>query len=124
MKDNGFAHPKVEYPAVFGNGLQGLRAIEDIKPDEVLIAVPTKTLISVEHARKSELSELYESHDALFMANSERDFLILTIFVIFEKLKGDQSFYEPYLSVVNPGTYTCYWVDEYIDKCDDPEISA
>jgi len=56
-------------------------------------------LISVETARKSEISEVLKSHDALFVGNVDRDYFILVVFLIFEKSKAD-SFWKPYFEAV------------------------
>ena len=53
------------------------------------------------------------------MSNPDRDFLILVIYLMYEKLKGEHSFYEPYLSVVNPGVLTWQWDELELDKIDD-----
>jgi hypothetical protein len=76
----------VEFPAVF-NGICGAKASQDIQPNEAFIFIPNQLLISVETARKSEISEIFKSHDDFFVSNVDRDYLILVVFVIFERQK-------------------------------------
>ena len=40
------------------------------------------------------------------------------IFLMYERLKGDQSFYKPYLDMVDSPIPTCYWDDQVIDQSD------
>ena len=37
---------------------------------------------------------------------------------MYERLKGDQSFYKPYLDMVDSPIPTCYWDDQVIDQSD------
>ena len=98
LKENGCINDKIQWPAVFGEGLVGSRAIDDIQPLEAFLYVPTKLQMSVEHARASEIGEIFKNHDTLFVSSAYRDNLIVTVFLIYEKLKGDASFWEPYIS--------------------------
>ena len=54
----GALFKKVQYPAYF-NGVCGMRALESIAPNEGLIFIPNKMLITAERALSSELSEVY-----------------------------------------------------------------
>ena len=69
LKENGTVMPKVEFPAVFGEALQGVRLLEDLEKNEAILYVPNKCIISTEHARKSALAPLYEASDELFVLN-------------------------------------------------------
>jgi hypothetical protein len=52
----------------------------------------------VEHAKTSEIGEIFENpnHEALFVTNTYKDTFILTIFVLYEMLRKEESFYHPY----------------------------
>ena len=58
----------------------------------------------------------------MFVANIDRDFLILVLFILYERNKGTQSFWHPYLDVVDPGLPACYWDEAYLGKIDCPEL--
>ncbi len=76
---------KCDYPAVFGEGLVGARAKEDIAQNEVFVYVPNKVLITVERARSHpEIGHIFQNHDSIFKANEDRDFLTLLIFIMYE----------------------------------------
>lgn len=120
-KSNGVIMDKVDFPAVF-SGVCGAKANSDIEPNEAFVYVPNKLIVSVEAARKSELSDVFRSHDALFVSNIDRDYFILVVFVLFERTKGDKSFWHPYFEAVNPGSYTSLWPDNVIAMIDEPEL--
>ena len=44
----------------------------------------------------SQIGHLFDNHDALFVTNNDRDTQIMTVYLIYEKLKGNESFYFPY----------------------------
>jgi hypothetical protein len=79
---------KVIYPAAFGtndmNALRGVAVKEDIKHNEAIIFVPNKLLISVERAESSEIGFVFRNHDNVFKGNADKDFLILSVFIMFE----------------------------------------
>lgn len=72
-------------------------------------------LISVETARNSEIGEVFKSHETLFVTNIDRDYFTLVVFVLYEKCKGEQSFWFPYFEGVNPGVYACLWSEDVIN---------
>lgn len=102
--------------------LMGSAAKEDIQHNEVLAYVPNKVLITVERARSSEIGHIFESHDSVFKANEDRDFLTLLIFMMYEFQKGEKSFWYPYFEAVDPGILTCYWDEQVLEGLDDPEL--
>ena len=119
LKENGCIWDKLQWPAVFGDGLVGCRAIDDIQPLEAFMYVPTPIQMSVEHARASEIGGIFQNHDFLFVASAYRDNLILTVWLIYEKLKGDASFWEPYIShLADVGIPAAYWDQEILGRSD------
>ena len=121
LKDNGSIFDKVEYPAVFGQGLVGARLLEDLGRNEAFIFVPNRCIMSTEHARKTPLGALFEldEHKNLFVTNTDRDTVILIGYLIYERLKGSESFYQPYLDMVDCPWPTCYWDPELLDEHSD-----
>ena len=84
LKANGAIFDKVDYP-VYVNGVRSAVAKELIEPGEAFIYIPNNLLITVEHARTSELEEIFKSHDQLFVSSPDRDFFILIVFFLFER---------------------------------------
>jgi hypothetical protein len=79
------------YPAVFNldekgdNVLTGAAAKMPIKPNEVYLYVPSKIIITVDKALKSkEIGHIYSENDFFFKNTSDRDYLILLVFLIYE----------------------------------------
>jgi hypothetical protein len=52
----------------------------------------------------------------------DRDFLILVLYVIYERNKGKESFWHPYFDVVDPGVPACFWSEDSLKKIDCPEL--
>lgn len=97
-----------EFPAAFGKdgALLGVAAKKDIQHNEVsfrkviliqiIVYVPQKLLITVEKALVSEISQVIKQHDSVFKSHSDRDYLILLVFLMYEHGKGEASFWYPY----------------------------
>ena len=86
----------------------GIKVLEDIAPNEAFLHVPNKCIISVEHAYNSEIGEIFKNpnHESLFVTNMYRESLILTMFVLYEMLKAEESFWCPYFEYL--GTFDDY----------------
>ena len=76
--------------------LHGVVCAQEILPREVICAIPNKLIISTESARNSEIGELYRNHEDLFVAHPERDHLVMVLFLMYERSKGEASFWHPY----------------------------
>lgn len=122
LQSNGCIFDKIEFPAFFGQ-VCGVRASQDILPQEAIAFIPNKLIISVESARQSEIGYIFKSHDSLFVANVDRDFLIIVLYVIYEKGKGDKSFWNTYLDVIEPGKPACFWDADVLTHIDCPELN-
>ena len=108
----------MEFPAIFGQNLQGVRLKENLARNEPLIYIPNKCIISTEHARVSPIGHLFDSHDNLFVCNNDRDTSILLVYICYERLKGEESFYHPYFEMIESTLHATYWPEEVIEKSD------
>ena len=90
----------------------------DVARYEPILYIPNKCIISTETARASPIAHVFDSHDGLFVTNYDRDQMILIVYLIYERLKGEESFFHPYLDMVDAETPTPYWPDEVIEKSD------
>jgi len=62
---------------------------------------------------------MYTSHDSLFVSNIDRDQMILVIFLMYETLKGEASFWHSYIDYLEPEEVPpCYWDKTVMDKSD------
>ena len=118
LKENDCIFDKVQWPAVYGNGLVGCLALEDIKPLEAFVYVPIRCQMSVEHAKASEIGVMFTNHDSLFVGNYYRDVLIVCIFLMYERMKGEDSFWAPFINTLDAGVPTAYWDEAILDKSD------
>ena len=65
--ENGVKMPKLEYPAVFEQGLLGVRAKESIEHREAFLFVPFKMLITLELAQEHPIiGHVYKENPQLF----------------------------------------------------------
>ena len=76
--------------------LHGVVCTQEILPREVICAVPNKVIISTETARNSEIAQIFRKHEDLFVVHPERDHLVLVLFLMYERSKGQYSFWYPY----------------------------
>jgi hypothetical protein len=74
---------------VFGEGkLIGASASKDIPPKKAYIFIPNKLIISTLSIRSSEIAHVFLDNPKLLKENDEGDCLSLTVFVVYEMLKG------------------------------------
>lgn len=43
---------------------------------------------------------------------------------MYERQKGDKSFWYPYFEATDPGEMSCYWDDKYLNRLDDHELKT
>ena len=72
--------------------------------------------ITTTKARRSELAEVFKSHDDLFEAHFYAALNILIVYVMYEKAKGKDSFYHPYFEIMQLVDLPISWEDERLDQ--------
>ena len=125
MIENGAVFDEaVEYPAVFQGGLEGLAAKKPIGPYQAYIFVPNKLIISVARAKACpELRQLIaDNFDVFGDIHPDREQLLLATFLLYEHLKGADSFWQPYLRVMNVSDLACDWEAGELDQFMDVEL--
>ena len=87
--ENGVKMPKLEYPAVFEQGLLGVRAKEPIEHREAFLFVPFKMLITLELAQEHPIiGHVYKENPQLFTKDHDYyEQLTLAVFMIYEYQK-------------------------------------
>lgn len=115
---NGVRMPKLEYPFVFEDGTVGVRATKPITHKEAYLAVPMSLAMSVEDAQSHEiLGKVIEENPNMFAPNGDWPIwpqMILTLYLIHEHLKGEDSFWKPYVDTIQAETPFCNWTDELV----------
>jgi hypothetical protein len=69
-------------------------------PNEAFLYIPNKCIISVLHAQQSEIGAIFlnPQYESLFVTHQYREDITLVVYVLYELLKGESSFYAPYLN--------------------------
>lgn len=118
IRDIAYAHfPPTNY--------LGVAATRDIPRNTVIMSVPKSMIIGVERVKSSELGgvmrgvEVFEGED-----NDDKDFNMLALFVIMEKMKGPQSFFAPYLDCITLAENLMHWSDSEVEQIGDPFLNC
>ena len=127
--DNGVTHPKILYPAFFGEGdaaYPGCLALEDIQEDEIIIRVPGHLVLTAKVAYYSELHPVFYEHPELFGRHaSEGEDLMIAVYVLYELQKGAKSFWKPLFDVWPRGADVLWnWEDEELEELQDETLVA
>jgi len=127
IDQNGVYHEKIAYPAIFsarkGIEYMGMIALENINENEIIVKVPSKIIISTKVAYYSDLNAIFKKSPSIFAPKENprywEDFILIS-FILYEKQKGEKSFWFPYLNIL-PEKCDCLlnWDDEEIDEVQD-----
>ena len=81
--------------------------------------IPNKVIISEELVRNSEIGHILKENEDLFTEHANSEYFILIAFIIFEKLKGESSFWFPYFDIATPSDLPYKWSQEEIESLED-----
>ena len=97
--ENGGSYPKIEWPSRNTMGqVRGTIATEDIHSNEPMLYVPENIMISPPICKANPLiGHVFTENDGFFKRDDDT---MLAVFVMFEKERGLESFWHPYLSVL------------------------
>lgn len=115
---NGLKWGGVDFPAFFGKdgNLRGLVAKRDIRPYEVVLAVPNQLMITTIKAREDKyLGKLFAAHEELFFAEDTGEYNCLIVYLLRERFKGEESFFAPFLNVVSETESALVWDQQTLD---------
>lgn len=56
----------------------------------------------------------------MFTEDEDADYMVLSIFLLYEYLKGDKSFWFPYINIMNEADLAAYWSDQELEELQDP----
>ena len=97
--ENGGSYPKIEWPSRNTMGqVRGTTAIDDILTNEPMLYVPENIMISPPICRSNPLIGHVFTENELFF--NRDDDTMLAVFVMFEKERGEESFWHPYLAML------------------------
>jgi len=123
LKENGTIYEDLlNYPVAYGPlSLVGVSAKEEINHYKAILFVPKKIIInSHEILNKSYLSLFFKHRESILFSKS--NILGLTLFLIFEYLKGEKSFFKPYIDMMDADS-PLFWGEDELELLDDVGIS-
>jgi histone-lysine N-methyltransferase SETD3 len=91
LREGGARFSKV-HVASLGRGERGLCALGDIAPEETLVRIPARHVLTLEEARSSSIGGLLDAH-----APADEEWVYLAAFLLQEKERGERSFWKPFL---------------------------
>ncbi|OMJ86347.1 hypothetical protein SteCoe_12134 [Stentor coeruleus] len=116
--DNGVICPNLDYPVAFWDeGVIGTAAKNDIPPNKAYVFVPYSICINLQRAKSSEISHIFKKR--FFTKHSRGNDHILWIFVLYEKLKGPESFWYPYFTTMSGFSNMIDWTEEELAELQD-----
>ena len=95
-----------------------MSAARDVPPMTSFLYIPTNLLINEPNIRKRspEISKLYDDHPEVFKKHYDAEFLTLIVYLWHEKAKGEDSFWKPYLDIVNFTDLPFLWEESEVDE--------
>ncbi len=122
-KTNGVFNPSVEYPVAFGKHghLVGMCAARDVPPMTAFLYIPWNLLINAPNIRERspEMGSLFDHHPELFFEHENAEYIQLAVYVWHERTKGENSFYKPFLDIINDSDLPFTWSDEELAEFQD-----
>lgn len=89
----------------------------DIKPNEAMMVISKKVMITkLSCLQSEELRDVYDNHIELF----RRDDHIMALYIVYEKLKGKDSFYHPYFEILPEPDVLENWSDDELAELQHP----
>ena len=121
LRDNGCIFPSIEYPSYFGEfNIVGARANVPIPNKKAFLYVPNKLIITPHRARHSQIGEIIRTNLSIFHHSEDGEDNCLYLFLIYERLKGEESFWHPYFETVAGLDFLMFWDD--LEILEDPEL--
>jgi hypothetical protein len=119
--ENGVRHPSVDYPVAFGKHGQliGMAASKDVPPLKAFLSVPCRLIITEQTVMKSNVAHIILKHPEIFKSHHDSEYLTLGLFIMHEILKGEESFWYPYLEIINFSDLPMLWTKHEIEELQD-----
>ncbi|XP_037554044.1 SET domain-containing protein 4 [Nematolebias whitei] len=110
LHQRGFTSTPLQ-PALFTDTSRGLQTLWSIKPGDMIISLPESCLLTTTTVLNSYLGPFIKSWRCRLSP-----LLVLCVFLVCERHRGEASDWFPYISVL-PNTYTCpvYFSDDVVD---------
>lgn len=121
LQANGILYPKLHYPCAFGPaGLLGVAAKEDLPAETAIMFIPYSTCLSLSYAHTTPLREIFQKYPELFRYHKDALDYQLFITLLYERLKGEASFWKPLLDTIPSPEMALDWSHEELQETQDP----
>lgn len=119
LAENGAKHPKILWPSNdTESGIRGAIALGDIETNETMMEIPVKLMMSEINAYNDPvIGECLERHRSIINGDE-----LLALYIMYEILKGEASFYAPYINILPTPSNTTYWSQAQLQEIQDPVI--
>ena len=108
LADNGACLEGIGWPEPLEKS-RGAVALDDIPTDKIMFSIPEKVMITTPRCKACpELAIIYEKHETFFAVDEDR---VLVLFIMHEMLKGKESFWHPYFSILPQPESIIRWSD-------------
>lgn len=112
---------KVDFPVAFGeSGVAGVMAKSDIPSKKAFLFIPYTIIITPQVAKATAINEVFLSCPELFRDQRNSMDYILWVFLMWEKTKGQASFYNSYFNVIRKPEILSDWTDDELNELQDP----
>ncbi len=80
------------------------------------MSIPNTCIISTTRVRNTPiLKDVIADNPHLFLKHPDADQLTLAVFLLAEAIKGQDSFWSPYIDVMNESDLVSFWKPEEVD---------
>ena len=121
LADHGATFPKVEWPSLVpSKGYRGAVATAAIAPGEPIVRIPEALMMAPPHAYAcADIGAALSAHE-----DDLRGDTLLCVFLMSERLKGERSFYAPYLRVLPSAPPSASrWTEQELSELQDPFLA-
>jgi len=116
LKNGAVFDNLLEFPSTFGKfGIVGVKAKKNIKNNEAMLFIPKKLIIDSNLVCKQIC--LIDEKDIKFKDESP-ELLVLAVFLLEEYLKGNDSFWKPYIDIIEI-SLPLSWEPQLLNEFDD-----
>ena len=120
---NGCVSPSLTFPVAFWeSGEIGALAKSPIPPNKAFIFVPYSLCITASVAKNSEIGHIFESYPYWYSGHSGAVDYIIWTFMVFERIKGPNSFWYPYFETVKEFELLMNWSKAELSELHDPVL--
>jgi protein-histidine N-methyltransferase len=118
LLSNGAKFEKIDWPSnETVSGIRGAVARDDINCNEVMVTIPAQLMMSPPNAFASPIG-CYLNENKDILKNDTQ----LTLYIMYERSKGESSFYHPFLRILPQPGSIAHWSDSELSELQDEAL--